>query len=128
MKSKKVYEYAVLRVVPIVEREEFINVGVLMYSRHLRFIGIKTHLHATKIIMLDADADLETIQCYVDTFQKITLGDKDGGAIALCEPHERFRWLTANRSTMIQSSVIHTGLTADAEAELEKLFRKYVGE
>lgn len=127
MNNKKVYEYAVLRVVPIVEREEFINVGVLVYSRHLRFIGIKINLHAQKLLALDPEVDMETVRGYIAAFEKITLGDKLGGTIALCEPHERFRWLTANRSTMIQSSVIHTGLTADASIELEKLFAKYVG-
>lgn len=127
MKSKKVYEYAVLRVVPVVEREEFINVGVLLYSRHLRFIGIKLHVNPRKLLALDASLDVELVESYVAAFEKITLGDKGGGAIALCEPHERFRWLTANRSTMIQSSAIHTGLTENAQVELEKLFEKYVG-
>lgn len=127
MKSKKVYEYAVLRVVPVVEREEFINVGVLLYSRHLRFIGIRLNVNAKKLLAIDATVDIEMVTAYVAALEKVTMGDKEGGGIALCEPHERFRWLTANRSTMIQSSVIHTGLTEDAAQELEKLFAKYVG-
>ncbi len=126
MSTKEVFEYAILRFVPNIEREEFVNIGVLLYSRHLRFIGILTHLDTNKILALDKEADLELLQNYVTAFEKIANGKCSQEGIGNLEPHERFRWLTANRSTIIQASSIHTGITADAETTLNQLFNTYV--
>lgn len=126
MSAKKVYEYAILRIVPKVDREEFINVGVLLYSRHLRFIGMKWFLPADKLRMLDPDIDLCVVEHYIKGFETICTGDKNGTGIVAMEPSERFRWLTANRSSMIQTSCIHSGLTTDAADTLIRLFDKYV--
>ena len=127
MKNKKVYEYAILRIVPNVEKEEFVNTGIILYSRHLRFIGIKIKLHEQKLRALDPDVDLKLLQDYLKGIEQTTAGDKDHEGIASLEPHERFRWLTANRSTMIQCSPIHTGLTENAGDTLTSLFEKYTG-
>lgn len=126
MNGKKVYEYAVLRVVPKVEREEFINVGVLLYSRHLRYIGIRWALSEEKLRSLDPDVDIETVLDYIRGFENICLGKKGADGIIGMEPADRFRWLTANRSSMMQTSCIHTGLTTDAAATLERLFEQMV--
>ncbi len=129
---KKVFEYAVLRVVPSVERQEFINVGVLLYSRHHRYFGIKTHIDTSKLKALDPAIDLEIVERYIQAYHDIVYPqnvradlDTNQGILAL-EPHERFRWLTANRSSMIQCSSIHSGLTIDAASELDILFGKLI--
>lgn len=127
MNNRKVYEYAILRVVPKVEREEFINVGVLLFSRHLRFIGIKTILPTEKLLMLDPLLDTTIVAEYIKGFEAICKGDATiENSVSAMEPAERFRWLTANRSSMIQTSCIHTGLTDNAQQTLEDLFSKYV--
>lgn len=126
MNPKQVYEYAILRVVPDVAKEEFVNVGIVMYSRHLRFIGIKSMIYRHKLLALDPEVDLELIAAYIDSFEQIAYGTCDKKGIAGMEMHERFRWLTANRSTILQSSVIHTGITDNAQYTLDILFEKYV--
>jgi hypothetical protein len=126
MNNKQVYEYAILRVVPNVAKEEFVNVGVILYSRHLKFIGILTQLHTAKLLALDAQIDLTLIATYIQSTEKIVSGTCDKKGIAGMEPHERFRWVTANRSTIIQTSSIHTGITSDASKTLQLLFEKYV--
>ena len=126
MNAKKVYEFAILRIVPKVDREEFINVGVLLFSRHLRFIGMQWHLPKDKLLMLDPDIDLDIVEAYIKGFEQICNGDKTKDGILAMEPSERFRWLTANRSSMIQTSCIHTGMTTDASHTLIQLFGKYV--
>lgn len=127
MNNKKVYEYAILRIVPDVEKEEFINTGVILYSRHLRFIGIRIQLHEHKLKALDPDIDIELLQEYLKGIEQTTAGNHSQGSIAALEPHERFRWLTANRSTILQCSPIHTGLTDNAGDTLNQLFEKYAG-
>ncbi|OJU75853.1 MAG: hypothetical protein BGO09_13565 [Bacteroidetes bacterium 47-18] len=127
MKNKKVYEYAILRIVPDVAKEEFINAGVILYSRHLRFIGIKTLVQADKLRALDPDIDLQLVSDYIKGIEQTAAGNAGQGGIAALEPHERFRWLTANRSTILQCSPIHTGLTDNAQETLRSLFEKYTG-
>lgn len=123
----KVYEYAVIRIVPCVVKQEFINVAVIMYSRHLRFLDIKVVLQPHKLQALQPDIDMELIQSYVDSFEAICRGvGTDVNGISTMEPHERFRWLTANRSTIIQSSAIHTGITTDAQQTLDQLVELYL--
>lgn len=123
----KVYEYAIIRIVPCVVKQEFINVAVILYSRHLRFLDIKVVLHPHKLQALQPDIDMELIQSYVDSLEAICRGvGKDVNGISTMEPHERFRWLTANRSTIIQSSPIHTGITTDAQQTLDQLVQLYL--
>lgn len=120
------YEYAVLRLVPRVEREEFINIGVLLLCRRQKFGEVKYMVNHQRAQALFPEINLPLIENQLRLFSKICKGDKDAGLIATQELHERFRWLTANRSSMIQCSPVHIGLTADAKATLENLFEKIV--
>ena len=107
------YEYAVIRLVPQVEREEFINVGIIIFSKKEKFIR-------AKIVLPQVKANLRA-------FELISSGSKEGGPIACEELPERFRWLTAVRSSIIQTSRPHPGKTNDLEKEVERLFVEYVG-
>ena len=126
MNEKTLYEYAVVRVVPRVEREEFVNVGVALYCRKFRYAEFLFHMDAQKVKMLYADADVEGIKKHLESFQKICSGAKDFGPIAKLEQAERFRWLTANRSTIIQSSASHTGMCLLPEETHQELMEKLV--
>lgn len=126
MPAKQVYEYALIRYVPRVEREEFLNVGVALFSKRLRFLDVRIHLDEARILAFHPETDLEELRAYLDSWVSICRGEKDAGRIARLEAPERFRWLTATRSTIIQSSRVHPGMTDDPEGTLEKLFRDYV--
>lgn len=126
MPKNDVYEYAVLRLVPRVEREEFINIGVLLLCRKQKFGAVLYQLPPERCQALFPDIDIPLIENQLRLFTKICQGDKDAGVIAAQELHERFRWLTAHRSAMIQCSPVHIGLTTDAKATLENLFEKIV--
>lgn len=121
-----IYEYAVIRLVPQVEREEFINVGIILFSKHARFIRSKIALNEARLCHFKGELDLEQIQANLKAFELICSGTKAGGPIACEEIASRFRWLTAVRSSIIQTSRPHPGKTANLEAELEKLFLEYV--
>lgn len=120
------YEYAVVRLLPHVERGEFVNVGVLLYCKRKRFAGIRWDLDASRIQAWCPDLDLHWIEKFLISMQAICAGAKEGGPLAQLEQPERFRWLTANRSTMIQCSPVHIGMTDDPEKTLEELFSKLV--
>lgn len=125
--QKQVYEYAIIRVVPLVEREEFVNAGVILYCRKLRYIRMKYRIPKDKILSLVPNADIEEIAQNLEAFSKIASGDKDGGPIALLNEAERFRWLTAVRSASIQTSRPHPGVTEDPEKTIDSLFLEMVG-
>ncbi|NGM62289.1 DUF3037 domain-containing protein [Sphingobacterium sp. SGG-5] len=126
MSERTVYEYAVIRVVPRVEREEFVNVGVALYCKKQRFAAVRIHVDEKKLLAMDPSADLPLIRNHLYAFQQICVGDKSAGRIAQLEQAERFRWLTAKRSTIIQCSVVHPGLCVSAEETLQELFEKTV--
>lgn len=126
MSERTVYEYAVVRVVPRVEREEFVNVGVALYCRRQRFAAVKVFVNASKCRALDSNIDLELIQAHLDSFIRICAGEQGAGKLALLDQPERFRWLTANRSTLIQCSPTHPGICVSAEETLNELFEKLV--
>lgn len=126
MSDKTVYEYAVVRVVPRVEREEFINVGVALYCRKQRYAEVKVHVDEQKLKALYPTSDLDLIKCHLDSFARICRGEKGAGRIAELDQTERFRWLTANRSTLIQCSATHPGLCTSAEDTHQELFEKLV--
>ena len=125
MPDKLLYEYAVIRVVPKVERDEFFNVGVILMSKERDFLQMKTQVNETKLKALCPEVDADMINAYLDAWALVCSG-KEGGAIGALELRVRFRWLTANRSTIIQSSPIHPGYCDDPEQELEKLFNQLV--
>ncbi len=126
MQENHLYEYAVLRVVPRVEREEFINVGVIICDHKSGFLGVKIHFSKEKILALDPDADIEMILLNLNSFEKICNGKSDGGQIATMDLASRFRWLTAVRSSIIQTSRPHPGLSKDLTKTLQKLFEESV--
>ena len=126
MSDKHLFEYALIRVVPRVEREEFVNVGVVVCSKRQDWIACKISIPESKLLALDPKVDLETLNCYLDSFEKICKGEKMGNPIAQQDAPSRFRWLTAMRSSMLQTSRPHTGLTENLDLTLEKLFEEYV--
>jgi len=127
MQQKHQYEYAIVRVVPVVEREEFVNAGVILFCKKEKFIQMKFHLYQDKILTLMPAADLEEIRKNLEAFRIIAAGEKQGGPIASLEQAERFRWLTAVRSASIQTSRPHPGLSDDLEKTFNTLFSEMVG-
>nr|WP_199003415.1 DUF3037 domain-containing protein [Flavobacterium sp. ASV13] len=126
MQDSHLYEYAVIRVVPRVEREEFLNIGIILFCKKAKFIKVLFHLNKEKIQALSADFDIEQLECNLTSLEKITKGAKDGGPIAEFDIPERFRWLTAIRSSAIQTSRPHPGLCKDLEKTIQRLFEELV--
>ncbi len=126
MQDKHLYEYAVIRVVPRVEREEFVNAGVVVFCKRQKFIKMLYTVNEQKILMLSPEADTDQIRLNLQSFEKIANGAKDGGPIALLNIPERFRWLTAVRSSVIQTSRPHPGFCSDMEQLTQKLFENLV--
>lgn len=121
-----VYEYSVIRIVPKVEREEFMNVGLIMYCKDKRFVKMKFHLDKNRLKAFAPDANVEQIEQNLISFEKIARGDKQGGPIAVEDAASRFRWLTAVRSSVIQTSRPHPGLCDEPEKSFDKLFEELV--
>tara|TARA_R110000868_G_scaffold57476_3_gene177427 strand:- start:2034 stop:2417 length:384 start_codon:yes stop_codon:yes gene_type:complete len=126
MHEKNLYEYAVIRVVPRVEREEFLNVGIVLFCKKAKFIKVLHNLNFEKVVSLSVEADVEQIQLNLSAFEKVAHGTKDGGPIATMDIPSRFRWLTALRSSVIQTSRPHSGLCDDLEKTTQRLFEEYV--
>lgn len=120
---KHLYEYAVIRVVPRVEREEFFNVGIILYCKALRFLQVKWEVDPNKFKGFCKGMDWQDLQDYLKTFERITEGEGPIGQFPLAE---RFRWLTATRSTVVQTSKIHPGLTCDPAAKIQHLMQELV--
>lgn len=127
MQGKHLYEYAVIRVVPRVEREEFLNVGIILFSKKAKYIRAKYILDEQKLkCLLTSDLDIDSLRTNLQSFDKICSGDPTGGYIASLEVHERFRWLTAVRSASIQTSRPHPGFSSNLEETFDKLFIELV--
>jgi hypothetical protein len=120
------FQYAVLRVVPRVERGEFLNAGVVLFARTVKFLEARVNLDVERLWALAPDADVDLIARHLDARARIAAGDSDGGPIAQLEQSERFSWLVAPSSTVIQPSPVHTGLCGDPAQTLERLFRDLV--
>lgn len=120
--GRAAYFYAVLRVVPNVERGECFNVGVVLFSRSLRFLGLRTALDPRKLAALSPGFDPGPIARHLDALRAVADGLAEGGPISRLDKAERFHWLSAPSSTIIQPSPVHTGLTTDPAATLERLF------
>ncbi len=127
MQELYLYEYAVIRLVPMVEREEFINVGIILFSKNKRFISLKWNLDEERLKLFPCELDADLIRQHLTSFELIALGKKEGGAIAMEDLPSRFRWLTAVKSSIIQTSRPHPGKTASLENEVERLYAEYVG-
>lgn len=119
--DRDVFEYALLRVVPRVERGECINAGVLVYCRAKAYVGARTHLDEARLLALDPDADVAGIRAALGAVEGVCGGGATAGQAAGDDPGRRFRWLIAPRSTVVQPGPVHTGLTADPVAETERL-------
>lgn len=126
MQGKNLFDYAVIRVVPRVEREEFLNVGVIVYCKAEQFLEMKYVLDKPRLLSVFPELDMELISDNLHAMEQICQGVKAGGAIAELDKASRFRWLTATRSTIIQHSKVHPGYTGNAAKTLEKLFEEQV--
>jgi hypothetical protein len=126
MQEDKIYEYAVIRLVPKVEREEFFNIGLVMFSKKEKFIRVEFYLCPDKFKLMHSKLDYDDIIQNLESFQKIANGDKEGGPIALLDIPERFRWLTAVRSAVVQTSRPHPGKSKDLNITFGKLFEELV--
>ena len=126
MQGKYLFEYAIIRVVPRVEREEFLNVGVVLYCRDLKFLDVKFDINKSKWQVLCHQLDCSEVEEHLHSFEKICKGDAAGGTIAGLDMASRFRWLTATRSTVVQASRVHPGFCSDARETLHKLFEQLV--
>jgi hypothetical protein len=124
------FQYAVLRVVPRVERGEQVNVGVVLYSRTLQFLDCRVVLDEARrrvLLALSPDTDLDAVQAHLTVIERIVRGDPEGGPIAALAAPERFRWVASPSSTVIQPSDVHSGLSDDPAATLDHLFAAQVG-
>jgi hypothetical protein len=120
------YSYAVIKVVPRVERGECINVGVILFAREAAYLDARIELDTERLQALAPDVDLTLVERHLRAFLAICVGDDAGGPIAALPPAERFHWLTTPRSTVIQLSAVHIGVTADPPAELDRMLTAFV--
>jgi hypothetical protein len=120
------YSYAIVRVVPRVERGEFLNVGAVLFAREAAYLAARLALDPARLQALAPGVDLAPIERHLCVFAAIAAGEPVGGPLAALPPAERFHWLTAPRSTVIQTSPIHEGTTADPAATLESLLVAFV--
>ena len=126
MSERKPFQYAALRIVPRVERGEAVNAGVVLFCRPKRFLGARTHLDDALLAALSPGCDLTEVRALLTTIERIADGSDDGGPIAALPASERFHWLVAPASTIVQAGPVHTGLTSDPPGELDRLFTRLV--
>jgi hypothetical protein len=126
MQGKNLFEYAIIRIVPMVEREEFLNAGVIVYCKSRGFLKSSYTVDEPRILSICPTANIEAIRFQLSGFELISRGGNDAGPIGRLDIASRFRWLTATRSTIIQVSKVHPGLCDDPEEMLSELYRKLV--
>lgn len=126
MQEKDLFEYAVIRVVPRVEREEFINVGVILYCAKQNFLLAKIKLDEERLKAFCVEIDTESLRSNLNALEQISKGSAEGGPIGKLDSASRFRWLTATRSTVVQASKVHPGFCTNAQETLEKLYIELV--
>ena len=124
MQDKSLFEYAVIRLVPSVEREEFLNVGIILYCQEQNFLRISFDLNEERLSAFACDLAVDEIKQHLQAFEKISAGGESSGPIGQLPIGARFRWLTAPRSTIVQTSAVHTGLCVDAGETLKQLLSK----
>lgn len=122
MSGREPFQYAILRVVPRVERGERLNAGVVLFCRTRDFLAARVALDEAALAALAPGCDPTAVHGHLDAIERVAAGAADGGPIAALPQSERFHWLTAPASTIIQPSEVHTGLTEDPAAELDRLF------
>jgi hypothetical protein len=126
MPEQHVFEYAVIRVVPRAEREEFLNVGVVLFCPKQKFLQAMILIDPKRLTTFSSQIDLFELEENLCAIERICNGAKEGGSIATLDIASRFRWLTATRSTVVQTSKVHPGLCIDALRTLNKLFNELV--
>lgn len=126
MQGKHLFEYAVIRFVPRVEREEFLNVGVILYCKDQKFLQAMFTLEEERLRAFTVDPDLHELREYFSIFEQICKGGREGGPIGKLDLASRFRWLTATRSTIVQTSKVHPGLCDNALETLHRLHLQLV--
>ena len=126
MQGKQLFEYAVIRVVPRVEREEFLNVGIILYSKQQKFLQCRYQLDENRLRAVCPTIDITEIAEYLLALEHICQGSPEGGPIAKLDAASRFRWLTATRSTVVQTSKVHPGFCSDLPEALRKLQEELV--
>jgi hypothetical protein len=120
------FSYAVYRVVPSLERGERLNVGVVVFCRPLKYLAARTELDERRLAALWPGLDPELVRPHLAALERVAAGDADAGPIAQLDETQRFHWLVAPSSTIIQPSAVHTGLSGDPGEQLDKLFRQLV--
>jgi hypothetical protein len=126
VRDHNTYDYAIIRVVPRVEREEFINAGVIVLCQAREFLEARIELDESRLRAIDPAPDIESIRAHLATIPAICVGGDNAGPIGRLSRRERFHWLTAPRSTIIQASPVHTGRCDDPAALIERLLDKMV--
>lgn len=121
-----VFDYAVVRVVPRVDRGEFVNAGVIVFSSTSGFLESRIELDRERLLALDPSIDLAVVESYLEAIPKVCAGGGEAGSIGALPQRARFHWLVAPRSTIIQTSDVHSGVHADPRTALESLFEKLV--
>ena len=126
MLARASFDYALLRVVPRVERQEFINAGVVVYCPEKRYLAARIHLDRARLLALWPDVDVALVEKHLTAIERICAGDPDAGPIAKLSQRERFHWLTSPRSTIVQPSPVHTGVCDATDALLDRLEQQFL--
>jgi hypothetical protein len=126
MQERHLFEYAVIRIVPRVEREEYLNAGVILYCPAQAFLQTRYIVPRERLQAFSSEMDFGELEQRLLTFRKICIGRIEGGIIGKLPVAARFRWLTAARSTIVQTSPVHTGMCADAQQTLDRLYAQLV--
>ena len=126
MHERFCFDYAIVRVVPRVERGEFVNAGVILFCSTAAYLESRILLDCDKLRAIAPETDCALVQSYLDVIPRVCAGGKDAGPIGALPQRARFHWLVAPRSTIIQTSPMHTGVDADLNAAIERLFTKFV--
>jgi hypothetical protein len=124
--AREPFQYAIVRVVPHIERGECLNAGVVLFCRPLRFLGARVSLDERALAALAPDCAPDVVRDQLAAVEAVAAGADGGGPVAALPPSERFHWLVAPASTIVQASPVHTGLTSDPAAELDRLFAALV--
>lgn len=126
MPARATFDYAVLRVVPRVERQEFINAAVVVFCLEKRYLDARVHFDAQRLRALWPDLDIELVRQHLEAVPRICAGDPEGGPVACLSQRERFHWLVAPRSTLIQPSPAHTGLCDETGGLIDRLATQFL--
>lgn len=126
MQEKNLFEYAVVKIIPRVERGECLNVGVVLFCKKNKYLKVKFGFDKQRILQAFPWADVNDIKQHLEAFEQICIGNNQPGTIASLDVQSRFKWLTAKRSTVIQTSETHPGFCNDADLKLEQLFNELV--